>query len=429
MVCVVVLCASPAAAQDSNYWSEQYGTRSELLGGAVVGSPQDLSTTYYNPGGLANLQTESFLLSAQAFEYEWLTVTESSGNFDDLYTENFGVAPSLLAGTFPRHWLEGTLAYSFLSRQRSRLRIDNWTESADSSITNTLIDTKMSENWGGLTWARATGDLGLGVTLYGAYRSQRSRFEVLTQGSPSGGGVVATVDDFSYWHARVLAKAGVYWQMENASVGLAFTTPGLPLFGSGKAAYTRNIVAGDSLGGMRIITGAVPDDISVTYRSPMSISIGGRYGFGRNALYITMEWFNSMDSYQVLETNQLPLSGTGSSLSAALRQELEAVLNVGIGYEYSPREKLTFYGSFLTDFSGAVDDADVSHSVSTWNIYQVVGGVAFTVAEMDFTLGGSFAMGGDELSRAGDRPAEPFLDTVDVNYRRLKVFVGFEFGS
>ena len=45
------LVAAPAAAQDAHYWSQQYGTRSELLSGAVVGSPQDLSTTFYNPGG------------------------------------------------------------------------------------------------------------------------------------------------------------------------------------------------------------------------------------------------------------------------------------------------------------------------------------------------------------------------------------------
>ena len=32
--CGLLLCGS-AAAQDSHYWSEEYGARSELLGGAV----------------------------------------------------------------------------------------------------------------------------------------------------------------------------------------------------------------------------------------------------------------------------------------------------------------------------------------------------------------------------------------------------------
>jgi hypothetical protein len=45
--------AGPAAAQDANYWTIQYGPVAQLLGGQVVGSTRDLSATYYNPGGLA----------------------------------------------------------------------------------------------------------------------------------------------------------------------------------------------------------------------------------------------------------------------------------------------------------------------------------------------------------------------------------------
>ncbi|HXS82521.1 MAG TPA: hypothetical protein VN896_07335, partial [Methylomirabilota bacterium] len=50
---LVGLCAVPAAAQDANYWSTAYGTRSQLLGGVVTGSPGDISSTFYNPGAFA----------------------------------------------------------------------------------------------------------------------------------------------------------------------------------------------------------------------------------------------------------------------------------------------------------------------------------------------------------------------------------------
>ncbi|HJN91846.1 MAG TPA: long-chain fatty acid transport protein, partial [Dehalococcoidia bacterium] len=55
-VAVVLCClAAPdtAAAQDSNYWTIQYGNRARLLGGSAVGSASDLSAVYYNPGRLA----------------------------------------------------------------------------------------------------------------------------------------------------------------------------------------------------------------------------------------------------------------------------------------------------------------------------------------------------------------------------------------
>ena len=36
----------PAAAQEAHYWSEQFGNRSMLLGGAVIGSVFDLGAVF-----------------------------------------------------------------------------------------------------------------------------------------------------------------------------------------------------------------------------------------------------------------------------------------------------------------------------------------------------------------------------------------------
>ena len=437
LICTLALCRS-AAAQDSHYWSEQYGTRSELLGGAVVGSPQDLSTTFYNPGGLMRLETESFLLSAHAFEYQGLRIKESTGRFHDLTTDKVVVGPSLVAGTFPRSWVPGTLAYSVLTRQRSEFRIYNWADgtvpgwTAESAATNIFIDTRAVETWGGLTWAGDTGDFGIGATLYGARRSQRSRFEFLFQPVPTGtpGITVSTVDDYSYWHFRLLAKTGVYWRRRDlVSFGITFTSPGLPLFGNGNAAYYRSVVPVDSSGVATITDALAPNDLSVQYRSPMSVALGARYGASGKAIYATVEWFNSVDRYQVLETSSLPGSGPGSTLRAALTQELATVVNFAVGFEYSPRERLTFFGSFLTNMTSAVEDPKVAHSVTTWDMFQITSGIAFATAKVDFTLGGSYSAGNDQLEWRSDLPGPPITETLDVRYQRIKVFIGFEFGS
>jgi len=53
ILAVVSLVGVPAGfAQDSHFWTRQYGSRSALLGGAVVGGVRDSSAAYYNPGGL-----------------------------------------------------------------------------------------------------------------------------------------------------------------------------------------------------------------------------------------------------------------------------------------------------------------------------------------------------------------------------------------
>ena len=109
------------------------------------------------------------------------------------------------------------------------------------------------------------------------------------------------------------------------------------------------------------------------HKSPASVAIGARYELGRHALYATLEWFGSVERYKVLDAPTVPDSGLGSALGSQLTQEQNSIVNIAIGYEYSPREKLTFYGSFLTNFSSATNDPSAGHSFSTWDIFQITG--------------------------------------------------------
>ncbi len=77
---VMAIASAGASGQDAHYWSQQYGTRSTLLGGAVIGSVNDLSATYYNPAALALSDDPAFLLSAQAYQFRNLTLRERRRN-------------------------------------------------------------------------------------------------------------------------------------------------------------------------------------------------------------------------------------------------------------------------------------------------------------------------------------------------------------
>jgi hypothetical protein len=44
MVLLTLFISATARSQDSNYWSSAYGTRAQLLGGVVTGSPGDISS-------------------------------------------------------------------------------------------------------------------------------------------------------------------------------------------------------------------------------------------------------------------------------------------------------------------------------------------------------------------------------------------------
>ena len=69
----------PAQGQDTHYWTEQYGARSMLLSGSVIGSVNDMSAVFYNPGALGYLIKPELVLSASAYQIRQLKVKDGGG--------------------------------------------------------------------------------------------------------------------------------------------------------------------------------------------------------------------------------------------------------------------------------------------------------------------------------------------------------------
>ena len=65
-----VLLVIPLTAQDYHYWTQQFGSRPALMGGAVVGGVRDNSAVYYNPGALAQMDSLTVSVSANAYQLD-----------------------------------------------------------------------------------------------------------------------------------------------------------------------------------------------------------------------------------------------------------------------------------------------------------------------------------------------------------------------
>ncbi len=261
--CLLLVAAgmgSPAAAQDTNYWTDQFGNTELLLGGAVVASVADTSAVFYNPGALALNQQLQALLSANVVDY--MTVTGEQGlgrgrNFDD---SRLRWLPSLVAGELKLEALgKNRVAYSILVRQSVSTRLEDRREIAPTSLagqpstiyTDSRLDANLSEYWGGLTWARPSGrKVGLGVTLFAAARDQRGRPEASVQtvrGSQEGAiGLVS--HDYSFVHGRVFLRMGLNADVQKWELGLTLTTPSLGIWGRGSAGYDSSLVSSGEQG-------------------------------------------------------------------------------------------------------------------------------------------------------------------------------------
>lgn len=441
--------AGNAAAQDSHYWDNQYGTKAELLGGLVVGAGTDLSATFYNPGWIAMQNEASVLLTTKAAEIYQVKLDNNTGRGDDPASTVVTPSPGYIAGRFSlgEDW-GWKWAYTYLQKVQfefntSGIRVDdNPAPPADGNLWfsgEAFRDFRVRESWYGVSFSRKLNDnMAVGFSPYVAERSHRSRLQVTAQAldAASNFANAFVVDEFDYWHIRVLLKAGLAVQWDDWSAGIAITTPSLGLFGSGDV-YQNVSLSGDY---NEDSPGTDPpylqanhqQDLSPVWKSPLSIAFGGARQFGATKVHVAAEWFNSISRYKILdpesyETQSVP----GQMEEYNLEYAAESVFNFGVGVDHAYTETFSLFSSYRADFSMTPKDLDNEISIAVWDLNHLTGGASFQFLSMEFTAGLQFSWGTGDSDRFASFNVEEtgdingtFADR-EVSYRRLKALLGF----
>jgi hypothetical protein len=446
---ICLLAPADAGAQDTNYWTAKYGTRAILLAGAVIGAPVDLSATFYNPGGVALGLEQEFFLTSKTFQFANIKVKNVAGEGLDFTSQQVGIIPSFVGGFLPNKWLgeKNKLAYSLLQRFESRFEVETRTITSLDSIPSlgtgvdffgeAALDSRLTETWGGVSWSRKYGErLGLGATLYGAYRYERGRSQILAEGLTSAdtGAVIVDINAFKYWNFRFLWKIGAMYTLEDFSFGVALTTPGLDLFGTGSAGFNQFVLAPESPTDTivnRFV--AVEREGSSTYRSPLSIGAGMEYEFNHTRVFGSAEWYNSVGPYNILELGPFVGQTTGDTIQVKLVQELKAVVAWAVGMRQKLSEKVSGYLSFAFDPATVPENPDSpdATTVGNWDIRTITAGATFPLGSSEFTLGLGFGWGGgtaEQLVDFGNVSGGGILPgavPTPIDYTSIRFTIGF----
>src|SRR5919198_4993901 len=117
---LLILCGiRMVGAQEMNYNTFQVGSRSVLMGGAVVGGVRDPSATFYNPGALGFVENPGISVSANAFRFGKVTIADALGPGEDTTASLFDPIPLLVSGILrlpaAPQWAFG---YALVARQQ-----------------------------------------------------------------------------------------------------------------------------------------------------------------------------------------------------------------------------------------------------------------------------------------------------------------------
>ena len=412
---MIILCVQSLPAQDTQYWNIQYGTRSTLLGGAVIGSVSDLSATYYNPGALGLSRASGLILSAGVYEASSSTLEGTGVEKRQTSSFKFNVAPSLLAGRLPADsGAADHLAYSLITRQRASLNLDERFVGSkqtipgvrgSGSVSRELAFVQdVSEMWAGFTWSRPLSrNVGVGVTTYFALRSQVKGISLLASALTDSAGVAGLTyfTNYDYYNVRLLWKAGVAVDLSPLSLGLTLTTPGVNLLGSGST-YVNVMSTGVDANGDGIpdsfFAADFQESLSSMYKSSWAVGIGVSYQLDQFRFDASAEWYAAVSRFNVLEPAPFTGQSTGTPYQNTLSAALAPVLNIGIGVEYDASENTSWYASVTTDNSGAQSGSGVNFAISSIDYINMAGGGIFSIGRSKITLGLGYAFGSSPLS-------------------------------
>jgi hypothetical protein len=432
----MVLVSTGARAQDAHYWTDQYGPRASLLGGAVIGSIDDVSGTFYNPGSLALAESLPFALSTSIYEYENTVLEDGAGRGVDLATTHTGVRPSMVAGTITSGLFgSDVLAYSVLTRNSTSSDVGVQLIASGADIPSGLdlehlagvarIESTASDLWAGLSYSHAfSSSFAAGFTWYGAQRSQDRRREgiatsIATDGTPS---VAIDMGGGSYSTVRTLAKFGGYFVSGSFSAGLTVTTPSVHITGSGEFGLNDVIITADTT----ILVAHVQTDLDAEYKSPLSVGLGFGWQIGDTRLHASGEWFDGIDPYLVMEGEEFVAQVPAVVGSVDVVQEVGDVFNWAVGLSYPLTELMSAYGSFASDKAAVTDDIERADlSIQAFDLYSAFLGTEFVVTRARVTLGAGYAWGNHPADRIADLIGDEEVMPQYV-YHRLSLLFGFE---
>lgn len=458
-----LIVAFRSFAQDTHYWTQEFGPHSTLMAGSLVAGAEDISMLFYNPGAIGSIKTGAITISANLYRIENIKITNALGQQADFKSNQFATIP-LMAGGMLKTKGKLSMAYGLMSPVDFNFdglaRIDDFYPIVDDEVSpgdeNVIATSAKSSNLKETIFAFGAGyplneHFSVGATALFTLRSQSYSESLLTRMylNDADQTFVNTSDleNISYWNVRGGLKLGVTYTNGSWSYGLTLSTPTFNMMGTGVVAA--DIAANNfKLEDQRIdlLASDRQEDLKSTYKSPLSISGGVKYQNDKSTFALAAQYFSSINEYDVLRAKPgaflrpEDLFGTSSDFFLNVQAAAVPVFNMAVGYEYRINDNLTFNTGFRNDMS--YYDQDISDSIginpviTSWDLYHFDVGGLINKNHHGISCGLLFSWGTTDTYHqhglvGGDFEESDFLQgeatIVKANYSSIGLMLGYTY--
>ena len=454
---------SPVLSQETNYWTQQQGSKSTLMGGAAVASIRDNSSIYYNPGAMAFIDNPSLSISANTYFINQLEISNGAGEDLNLKSSALDIVPQILSGIIKDFEKPDiTISYAILNTAFSSYDIalrhemkydvlEDW-PGDENYISGYRYSNRIRDDWLGLgSSKRLSEKVGIGLSMFATFRSQTYYNAIETSAIVYDSSLMAynTIGQSSFAEELNFMAAGLIWKLglgvhlDNLNMGLSITTPRVDLNFLGQAKLYRSAMV--SLEQImptnpKIITSQ--ENLQTSYKSPWIFDLGLEYSIKNTAIAVRMAYFTSIDAYHMVDTTDVKSYSTVYFPEADFgvpKTAHRSVINLALGIVQKINEKIDILGGFRTDFNyldnNVLDEnVDFIPYLNYWDLYHFTWGVTIHLGASDLTFGLGYTRGKSDHSQQEVNLSNPILDrylfgekefTASARYFQLNAVLGF----
>ena len=454
-------------SQEDRYWSNSFNSEATMLAGAVVGGNSDITSLYYNPAGISEIEEKKLILNANLFRLDNEAYNNIIGKNENIQNWGFRVQPRFVSYIHrSKKTRDLSWQLAFFTDNNNYKSFTAYTEKP-SSIFNENVGEKIkgsydyfkeyNDYWGGLGASyQLTDNLSIGIggfvsvknLLYSVYQYAivTPNKELLPDSIKYYQVSSDSYEKIAMYDVRILSKIGIMYKINNFSLGLNITTPSLKLFGNGdvkhKQSYTHYP---DSNTTENFIYEENSKYRVDQIKDPFAVAIGGVYFFNKNKsqLYFTTEYFNKIPTYLIIDGKEIVKSEQNNYPAntdfTSYKYGTKSIINYAIGYKQILSEDFDLMLGFRTDFNAYstsntgkyknIKDIQEIHN----DMYHFTIGSNFNYNKSQFILGFQYSYGKqDNIKQFANYNTSNINDLTGINNKNmiysinsLGLFLGF----
>lgn len=438
----------------AHYWSHQYGSKGLLMNGAVIASPEDETSIYYNPGAMGLDKQLGFAFSFITPSYSEFRINNLIGDGQKLQQRKVNTSPGFFAVRFrPFRDNNIVMGVTTFKRYKSDFSFTDqdtyppFLENFFSVRSDFDFENKVSEDWIGIGIAyKVSENIGIGLTQYGIIHSQSSRFflnkEKIEVDDPTKI-IQSWRTSFNYnfsLYGGAITKLGFSYKADNFKAGLTYTSPTWGRITS-SASYSFDDLRAEF---QSINVSTQRENVSLlNFKTAHSFGVGVEFDIRKFGVAFSAELFTGVDQFTYLEVNGSPflqeIETQPSSTITPLESRFNSTSNFALAVQYFHSPRTTLITGIRTDYN-QIDFTTLGDNKSfaslTPNIYHLTVGTLRTGSKNSFAIGMDIGIGqstnGKQLIDFNNITSENFYtfngqNNVSSRFRSLTLFFTYDF--